>query len=78
MLKLFKHVSTICSHHTQGDSKGDNVVQYKGFATIVGRMGKMQNGTIQQEGWWYQCVAFQHIVAQIPNSILMQQQMPIV
>jgi hypothetical protein len=27
-----------------------HVVQYTGFATIVGRMGKMQNGTIQQEG----------------------------
>jgi len=51
MLKLFKHVSTICSHHDQGDlNKEDNVVQYTRFATIVGRIGKMQKGTIQQEG----------------------------
>jgi len=28
----------------------DNVVQHTGFATKVGRMGKIQNGTIQQEG----------------------------
>ena len=26
------------------------MVQYTGFATIVGRMGKMHNCTIQQEG----------------------------
>jgi hypothetical protein len=41
VLKLFKHVSIICSHHDQGDlGKKDNVVQYTGFADVVGRMGK--------------------------------------
>jgi hypothetical protein len=51
MMKLFKHISIICSHHDKGDlSTEDNVVQYTGFPTKVGKMGKMQNGTTQQEG----------------------------